>query len=144
MATTRKIIDILSLPTGSMPYGKFTLAEAPLTYPQNGSRKHTIAPFHDLDGFFETNRKYAEFVDILGNVTDEFFGRCNDFNLWFLGKAARNEQFFIIGFNYKGADLQVGRVTSLEIWVGSYKVGVGSGGFQKFVQAEDMTWCPIQ
>ena len=139
MAAMRKIIDILSLPTGSMPYGKFTLAENPLTYPQNGSRKHTISPFRDLDGFFETHRKYAEFVDILGNVTDEFWGNINDFNDWFVGKAARGEQFFVVFFNRDGPAVELRRVIGYRGWIGSPHDKISEASKQ-FYQADDMTW----
>ena len=140
-AHTRKIIDILNLPTCSMPLYQFGYMGS-LTYPHNGINKHTMTLEYNFHREMQIHLKTAEFVDILGNITDEFYGYYNDFHLWFIGKAARNEQFFVLMFNHDAdnGNVQVMRVNSLHVWIGPHN----GGCFRKFVQAEDMTWRPVQ
>lgn len=41
-------------------------------------------------------KKYAEMINDEGNVTDAFYSSGNDFNLYFLAKANRNEKFSVV------------------------------------------------
>ena len=66
-----------------------------VTYLKNGIRQHKPT----MDSFFYkysvTQYKTGKFVNAeTGEITDEFWGNANDFNIWFLAKVGRNEKFF--------------------------------------------------
>ena len=138
MAATRRIIDILAMPIGTM-YGFLHVShKESLVYNREGTRVHTLPMDHKLKEYAKTCYKWAEFVDILGNVTDEFWSDINDFDDWFVCKAARGEQFFVIFHNHNRPCGETSRITTL----GTYAKGL-CGSFGKvltFVQADDMTW----
>lgn len=74
-------------------FGGVLESSVPLTYMANGTRIHTqelSAPF----GNEIRHLKTLEFIDAeTGEVTDEFYGGANDFNIWFTAKAARGDRF---------------------------------------------------
>ena len=140
MAVTRRIIDILNLPTGHLGHIYNARGKDALTYSSDSVRIHTVPLDYRGRDKVRTHIKYAEFVDILGNVTDEFRGTTNDFDLWFLGKAGRGEQFFIIGFRRCGSEMEMFRVTGYDAWIGAADGPFSSA--QEFVQDGDMTWRP--
>jgi len=85
-----------------------------------------------LDSKFSetTSYKFAEFVDrTTGKTTDIFYGSCNDFELYFLGKAARKESFDIIS-SYRLEE--EGRVDMVFTGIGT------------FDQNPDGTWFPAE
>lgn len=128
-----KIKDILSLPTCEF-FGIFNTGKLSLTYmQQNGIRKHTLSMEHNMyDRITSKNFKTFEFVDIYGNVTDEFYGNWNDFDIWFLTKAAKGEQFFIICYPNNPEQEKVMRAVRTQACLGS--------SIETFEQKEDMTW----
>ena len=134
MASTRKIIDILKLPPLNC-YG-FDVTSEVANYTRDGVMIHKTSPCFDSWSvmLIKPYMKRAEFVDIRGNITDEFWGDENDFNLWFLGKAVRDEQFFVIGFYRKGHEVITGRVVKCKIWLDAWDK------YQEFYQADDMAW----
>ena len=89
IAPTRKIIDILSMPTSSFTGFLSASSKESLVYMKGGIRIHTLPMNHELKEYSKPHIKYAEFVDMRGNITDEFWGCVNDFNLWFLGNYAK-------------------------------------------------------
>ena len=139
MATTRKIIDILTMPTSHFSGFLPAHSRESLVYTKNGVRIHTIQIDHPLKNWAKTQFKRAEFVDVLGNVTDEFWGNINDFNDWFVGKAARGEQFFVVFFNRDGPAVELRRVIGYRGWIGSPHDKISEASKQ-FYQADDMTW----
>lgn len=137
-----KIKDILALPLCEIGQ-PFDAGKHAITYNLNGIRKHTISMQHRMyDRLTDRCFKYIEFVDICGNVTDEFWGSLNDFNIWFLGKCARGEQFFIIFYPNDPAKKKAFRVVKADAWLGSpYEHHEWSD--QTFIQNDDMTWAML-
>ena len=80
-----------------MEFGGYFTSSGCLTYKQNGVRMHK-PPF---DGFWRSHGTSSAICTGLienaenGEITDRFFGNCNDFNDWFIGKVARGEKFFV-------------------------------------------------
>ena len=114
--------------------------QKPVTYSQNGVRKHK-PPFGSVwDKHTEARIVTGLFADAdSGEVTDEFYGNCNDFNLWFLGKVGRGERFDVF-IKFTGYDDFV-KVDQVGAWIGapndpdSYK--------QQFTHDELSRWSMI-
>ena len=75
---------------------------------KNGVRVH-LTPFGSFFGGLPgAKKKTSAFFDpAVGKITDEFYGNCTDFNEWLVGKIAKNEKFFILGFDEEGTPFQV-------------------------------------
>lgn len=132
-----KIIDILDLPTVagvSMFSSRFSV-----TYRSGNVMRHTTSLNDPAHRMARTDLKYAEFVDVLGNVTDEFWGNRSDFNLSFLAKCARGEQFFVIVYPHEAGEAKAYRAVGVRGWLGS-EYEYHDWSQQHFVQARDMTW----
>lgn len=87
---------------GYMIDGFLTSSEN-MTYIRGGVRIHTTE-MEDLVGDSNRHILYAEFIDYdSGEVTDQFYGIANDFDVWFAAKAAKGERFDIRYHDYSGA-----------------------------------------
>ena len=138
MAAIRKIIDILAMPIGSI-YGFLPVnPKESLAYIRDGVRVHTLPIDHKSKENAKTHCKWAEFVDIFGNITDEFWSDINDFDYWFIGKVARGEQFFVIFHNHNRPNGETVRVITHGAYVDGLHGAVGRT--LHFAQADDMTW----
>ena len=153
MARTRKITDILQLPVldSTSHFYNYTPAPGEInTYTHNGMRKHTLA----LDSIYREEemwtpdicRVFVEFVSVLGEVTDEFYGEYNDLKYWFLGKVNRSEQFFVLYYpNTRLLPETAYRMTSMDVSFGAELKQTSSSIWlerilKKFQQNPDMTW----
>lgn len=99
--------------------GYFTsMRQKPVTYMQNGIRKHK-PPFGSVwDKHSEAKLVTGVFTNAeTGEITDEFYGNCNDFNLWFLGKVGRGERFDVY-IKFTGFDSFV-QVDQVGAWLGA-------------------------
>lgn len=87
---------------GYMIDGFLTSSEN-LTYIRGGVRIHTTE-MGALVGDSNRHILYAEFIDYdSGEVTDQFYGIANDFNVWFAAKAAKGERFDVLYHDYSDA-----------------------------------------
>lgn len=76
---------------------------------ERGVRVHRppFDSFFNYDSSFKTS---AFFDPASGKITDVFYGNCTDFNEWFIGKIAKNERFYIVGYPEQDKPIQVHQV----------------------------------
>lgn len=112
------IIDLAKMNLNEVELGRFFTSNDCVTYMMDGIRVHK-PPF---GGFWAENagghRKMAEFVSPEGVVTDQFFGSCNDFDIWMKGKAARGERFFVIFYPNDPNEDEAYLATKVGVWFG--------------------------
>ena len=81
-------------------FSGFFSCENPQNYNKNGVMLHK-PPFGDPFWSRIAHLLSAEFADAeTGKITDQFFGSCNDFDIWFCAKAARGDKFDVIIHEY--------------------------------------------
>lgn len=108
-------------------------------YTQNGVLIHK-PPFGDAFWGRTAHVLSVEFTDAeTGEITDRFYGSCNDFDWWFAAKAARGDKFDVIVHEYnKGRD---GSVHYDEIGV---KMGYIGTKFGTIAQGRDGAWKVVE
>ena len=114
--------------------------QKPVTYTQNGIRKHK-PPFGSVwDKHNESKLVTGVFTNAeTGEITDEFYGNCNDFNLWFLGKVGRGEQFDVY-IKFTGFDSFV-QIDQVGAWLGA--PDDPNGYRQQFEHDDNHKWTMI-
>lgn len=89
------------------------------TYMKDGIRQHKTP----MDGFWSEMivNAYctAEFRTMDDEVTDSFYGSCNDFTEWFNAKAIKGEKFKV----YVECDGEMHRVGNVNTWIGKTNGG---------------------
>lgn len=81
-------------------FSGFFSCDNPQDYSKNGIMLHK-PPFGDPFWNRIAHLLSAEFADAeTGKITDQFFGSCNDFDIWFCAKAARGDKFDVIIYEY--------------------------------------------